>query len=289
MANETSPPSFKDMEYRVVGPLGTGAGSTILQIADRSRGGARFALKVVKRQDADDDIYIAQAQSEYDAARKLNHPAIAKIYDIRLKRTLFLKVTSVELLMELVDGKTLDEIETPTMPMLVTIFNHVADALVHMHRRGVYHGDLKPSNIMVSKEGKVKLIDFGTAWLKGQVKERIQGTPQYIAPESITDKIIDERTDIFNFGATMYRMFTGRYVNSNQLIKPHDPLKPKITPPIQINPSIPGTLNETILACIRPNPDKRPSGMFEVKHQLAAVAKYLGIEDAELKLDYEEE
>ncbi len=288
MSNATTPPKFSDVQYRVVGPLGTGAGSTILQIADRSRNGQRFALKVVKRQDSDDDIYIAQALTEFEAAKKLNHPSIARIYDSRVKRSLLLKVNSVELLMEFVDGKTLDEIEGPTLPLLVLVFNQVADALVHMHRRGVYHGDLKPSNIMVTKEGQVKLIDFGTACMKGQEKGRIQGTPQYIAPESVIEKVIDERTDIYNLGATMYRMFTGRYANTGPLPKPGEVNKTKLAAPIQINPNIPGTLNETILACLQPNPEKRPAGMFEVQHQLTAVAKYLGIQQVDLKLDDDE-
>ncbi len=285
MSNVSSPPKFSDMQYRVVGPLGNGAGSTILQIADRARNGMRFALKVVKRHDSDDDIYISQVLTEFEAAQKLNHPAIARIYDCRTKRSLLFKVVSVELVMELVDGKTLDEIEGPTMPMLVLIFNQVASAMVHMHRRGVFHGDLKPSNIMVTKDGQVKLIDFGTACLKGQEKGRIQGTPQYIAPESVIEKVIDERTDIYNLGATMYRMFTGRYANSGNLPKPGDITKNKLVAPIQLNANIPGTLNETILACLQSSPDKRPAGMFEVQHQLAAVAKYLGLEQVELKFD----
>jgi eukaryotic-like serine/threonine-protein kinase len=282
MSNATSTPKFSDVQYRVVGPLGTGAGSTILQIADRTRGGKKFALKVVKRQDSDDDIYITQAQSEYEAAQKLNHPSIARIYDCRIKRSLLFKVVSVELLMEYVDGKTLDEVEAPTMAQLVLIFNQVAEALVHMHRRGVYHGDLKPGNIMIAKDGKVKLIDFGTAWLKGEAKNRIQGTPQYMAPESATEKMVDERTDIYNFGATMYRMFTGRYANPGSTPRTGDNLKLKVPAPIQLNPNLPGTLNETILACIQMSPEKRPAGMFEVQQQLAAVAKYLGLEEVEL-------
>lgn len=287
MSNATNSPKFSDLQYRVVGPLGTGAGSTILQIADRTRGGKRFALKVVKRQDSDDDIYITQALAEYEAAKKLNHPAIARIYDCRIKRSLLLRVNSVELLIEFVDGKTLDEVEGATLPQLVLIFTQVADALVHMHRRGVYHGDLKPSNIMVTKEGKVKLIDFGTAWLKGQEKNRIQGTPQYIAPETVTEKIVDERTDIYNLGATMYRSFTGRHVNQGGAPRTGDNLKNKFVTPIQINPNIPGTLNETILACIQVSPERRPAGMFEVQHQLSAVAKYLGLEEVDLKIGEE--
>ncbi len=282
MSNEPGSPRLNEMEYRVVGPLGTGAGSTILQIADRGRGGQRFALKVVKRQDSDDDIYIAQAQVEYEAAQKLNHPAIARIYDCRLKRSMLFKVTGVELLMEYVDGKTLDEVEAPSLARLVLVFNQVADALVHMHRRGVYHGDLKPSNIMISKAGKVKMIDFGTARLKGQERNRIQGTPQYMAPEQWTEKVVDEKTDIYNLGATMYRSFTGRYANPTDGPRVGDTPKTKLAPPSQFNPKIPAALSETILDCLQIGPDRRPSGMFEVHQKLSEVAKYLGLEEVEL-------
>src|SRR5947209_4522166 len=106
MSKGTTAPKLSSMKYRVVSPLGTGAGSTILQISDKTAGGKRYALKIVKRQDADDDIYIAQAQLEYEVSQKLNHPAIVKIYDCRIKRSWF-KLSGVELLMEFVDGKTL--------------------------------------------------------------------------------------------------------------------------------------------------------------------------------------
>jgi serine/threonine-protein kinase len=285
MSNASDTPKLSEMQYRVVGPLGTGAGSTILQIADKTRGGKRFALKVVKRQDSDDDIYIAQAQTEFEAAKKLNHPVIAKIYDCRLKKSMLFKVTGVELLMEFVDGKTLDEIEAPMMPQLVQIFTQVASAMVHMHRRGVFHGDLKPSNIMLSKDGKVKLIDFGTAWLKGQEKNRIQGTPQYMAPEQMTEKVVDERTDIYNLGATMYRMFTGRYANPSSGLRVADNNKAKLATPIQVNPNIPTVLSETIMGCLQFSPERRPDGMFAVQQQLSAVAKYLGLEEVDLKVE----
>lgn len=281
MSKVSSTPKLSSMKYRIVNPLGTGAGSTILLISDKTAGGKRYALKVVKRQDADDDIYIAQARVEYEVSQKLNHPAIAKIYDCRVKRSWF-KVSGIELLMEYVEGKTLDEIEAPEMGQLVLVFNQVASAMSHMHRRGVYHGDLKPSNIMLSKSGQVKLIDFGTAWMRGQEKHRIQGTPQYMAPEQVSERVVDERTDIYNLGATMYRMFTGRFANVG-MPKTGDGGTRKLTPPIQINSKIPGTLNETIMACLEISPERRPAGMFEIKHQLAAVAKYMNLEEVDLK------
>ncbi len=210
MTRGSSTPSFSGMKYRVVNQLGTGAGSTILLISDKTAGGKRYALKVVRKQDADDEIYVQQALTEFEAAKKLNHPAISKVHDCRLKKAWF-KVKGVELLMEYVDGKTLDEIEAPQLGQLVLIFCQVVSALTHMHRRGVYHSDLKPGNIMLTKSGQVKLIDFGTAWVRGQEKNRVQGTPQYIAPEQASEKVVDEKTDIYNLGATMYRMFTGRF------------------------------------------------------------------------------
>jgi eukaryotic-like serine/threonine-protein kinase len=77
-------------------------------------------------------------------------------------------------------------------------------------------------------------------------------------------------------------MFTGRYANPGSTPRTGDNLKQKVPTPIQLNPNLPGTLNETILACLQISPERRPAGMFEVQHQLAAVAKYLGIEEVEL-------
>ena len=254
MTKVSSTPKFAGMKYRVVNQLGTGAGSTILLISDKTAGGKRYALKVVRKQDAEDEIYVQQALTEFEAAKKLNHPAIAKVFDCRLKKSWF-KVRGVELLMEFVEGKTLDEIEAPELGQLVLIFCQVASALTHMHRRGVYHGDLKPANIMLTKNGQVKLIDFGTAWVRGQDKNRIQGTPQYIAPEQATEKVVDEKTDIYNLGATMYRMFTGRFAQQG-ILKPGDDRK--LAPPIKINPRIPGALNELIIACLSLDPRSGP-------------------------------
>jgi serine/threonine-protein kinase len=188
--------------------------------------------------------------------------------------------------MEYVEGKTLDEIEAPQMGQLVLIFCHVASALTHMHRRGVYHGDLKPGNIMLNKTGQVKLIDFGTAWVRGQEKNRVQGTPQYIAPEQATDKVVNEKTDIYNFGATMYRMFTGRYPQQG-LPKPG--ADRKLIPPLQINSRIPGTLNELIIACLSLDPSKRPAGMFEIRDQMNAVARHMGLAEVDLRGAEEDE
>src|SRR3954451_15459174 len=279
MANVSSTPKFSGMKYRVVNELGEGAGSKIFLISDKTAGGKRYALKIVRKQEPEDEVYIQQAKTEFEASQKLNHPAIAKIYDFRQKKSWF-KVVGCELLMEHIDGKSLDEVQAPEVGQLVLIFCQVASALSHMHRRGVFHGDLKPHNIMLSKSGQIKLIDFGTAWLRGQDKSRVQGTPQFMAPEQVTEKEVNEKTDIYNLGATMYRMFTGRFVQQG-MPKPGD--ERRVTVPNKVNPRIPGPLNDLIVACIQTSPDKRPAGMFEVREQLGKIAKQMGLEEVDLK------
>jgi serine/threonine protein kinase len=229
-------PKFAGMKYRVVNTLGSGAGSTILLISDKTAGGKRYALKVVRKQEPEDEVYVQQALTEFEAAKKLNHPAIAKVFDCRMKKAWF-KIKGVELLLEYVDGKTLDEIEAPELNQLVLIFCQVSSALTHMHRRGVFHGDLKPSNIMLTKTGQVKLIDFGTAWVRGQEKNRIQGTPNFIAPEQANEKTVDEKTDIY----------------------------------------------ELIVSSLHIDPSKRPAGIFEMRDQLSAIAKQMGLAEVDLR------
>jgi eukaryotic-like serine/threonine-protein kinase len=289
MSSGNGAPKLSAMEYRVVKTLGTGAGSTILLISDTKLGG-RYALKVVKRQDADDDIYVAQALHEFDVAQMLGHPCLLKVYDSRTKRK-WLKVSGVELLMEYVDGKPLDEIACDSLGQLVLCFVKIASAMVHMHRRGVYHGDLKPGNILLSRAGEVKVIDFGTAWIKGQDKNRVQGTPQYMAPEQAVEKTVDEKTDIYNFGATMYRLVTKEYANLGIPGVGDGGLSgrnKKVKAPIEFDHDIPGTLNETIMACLANRPERRPAGMFEIQHQLEAVARYMGLGEDDLKGSHED-
>ncbi len=285
MPTVSESPKFSGMKYRVVNTLGTGAGSTILLISDKTAGGKRYALKVVRKQEPEDEVFVQQALTEFEAAKKLNHPAIAKVYDCRMKKAWF-KVKGVELLLEYVDGKTLDEIEAPEIGQIVLIFCQVSSALTHMHRRGVFHGDLKPANIMLTKTGQVKLIDFGTAWVRGQEKNRIQGTPNFIAPEQANEKTVDEKTDIYNLGATMYRMFTGRFAQQG-MPKPGDDRK--LVPPMKINTRIIQPLNDLIVASLSIDPSKRPNSMFEIRDQLSAIAKKMGLTEVDLRGADEEE
>jgi serine/threonine-protein kinase len=277
MTGTLGAPSLAKTQFKRVRAIGQGAGSVIYLVTEESSGKS-FALKVINRESADEDIYVRQATHEFAVARMLSHPNILKIHDCRTTRKWF-KTTGVELLMEYVDGRVLDDLRDPPLSQLVLIFCKVADGLAHMHRRGVYHGDVKPGNIMLSLSGAVKIIDFGTAWIKGQDKGRVQGTPHYMAPEQGRQKIVDERTDLYNFGATMYRLVTGEYANLGiPGLDDGRTGRSRLQTPMSLNDQVPGTLSECIMRCLAANPDKRPAGVFEVKNQLEAVARYLGVE-----------
>ena len=242
-------------EFQILGTLGHGAHSTILHIR-RSADGTQYALKVVPLETAEDHKFLEQAQHEIKVAGMLSHPALIKVYALETPRDWLFRVKKAHMLLEYVNGKTLDTVKGLSIPRLVQVFERIAAGLVHMHRRRVCHADLKPNNLMLSRTAEVKIIDYGLAWVKGQVKNRVQGTPEYMAPEQGRDHIVNERTDIYNFGATMYRLLTWRLPPSTvsvadavpidktmfrSLLKPVKELKPDApTGPVRLDPSLPG-------------------------------------------------
>src|SRR5580765_5336537 len=196
-------------KYQVLGTLGSGAHSTILHI-HRSADGKQYALKVVPLENKNEHKFLEQAQHEIKVAGMLGHPNLIKVYALETERDWLFRVKKAYMLLEYVNGKTLDTMKNLTLPRLVQVFEKIAEGLVHMHRRGVFHADLKPNNLMLSRTGEVKIIDYGLAWIKGQPKGRVQGTPEYMAPEQARHTVVNERTDIYSFGATMYRLVTWR-------------------------------------------------------------------------------
>src|SRR5262249_20861946 len=153
-------------------------------------------------------------------------------------------------------GATLDTLPRLSIPRLVQVFVQIAAGLVHMHRRGVYHADLKPNNIMLSRTGEVKIIDYGLAWIKGENKRRVQGTPEYMAPEQAKPGFVNERTDIYNFGAAMYRLVTWRLPPSSAVkndLPMDEKIQARLLKPVQeYNGQAPPALCDLIHSCLEP-------------------------------------
>jgi serine/threonine-protein kinase len=143
------------------------------------------------------------------------------------------------------------------------IMRKLAAGLHALHDAGYVHADMKPNNVILGKAGVVKIIDFGQSCPIGHRKERIQGTPDYIAPEQVRRMPLDRTTDVFNLGATMYWVLTDRSYptrirqtvrkGSIDIVGADEALTPK-----EINGRIPAALSQLVMDCCRENPAERP-------------------------------
>jgi eukaryotic-like serine/threonine-protein kinase len=266
----------KLLQYDVLDRIGEGAKSTIYAVIDPATR-KTFALKHVVRKEDKDIRYVEQMEQEFEVGKNLNHPVLRKTYDLKINKTLLLRVTEAFLIMELVTGKTLDQDLPRSLLDILDIFIQVADGIRAMHQAGYVHCDIKPINILRGDHG-IKLIDFGQSARVGTVKERIQGTPDYIAPEQVVRRPVMPQTDVFNLGASLYWALTGRTIptlytvnkqGDNSLLA-HE----LIQTPLELNPTVPPMLSKLIMECIATSPSKRPANMDEVIQRLE-LAKHI--------------
>lgn len=248
--------------YTVVSRLGSGAKSTIYAVKDEH--GDLFALKHVVRNSPSDDRFIEQAVTEHETASQFNHPNVRQSLKLIRQRAL-IRVREIHLLLEYIDGQALSEIRELPPAQLCQVFIEVARGLNAVHKAGYVHADIKPSNIIVTDTG-VKIIDFGQSCTTGTIKPRVQGTPDYIAPEQVMKMRITPRTDIFNLGASLYYSLTGRPIPT--LVQRSTvgslAMESRFIPPQEINPQTPPALSSLISSCIETEPPSRPPNMEAV-------------------------
>jgi serine/threonine-protein kinase len=266
--------------YEVLATLGHGARSTIYAVKDRD--GQVYALKHVVKQNAADQWFLDQAILEHEVASRFAHPALRQSFKI-IRRRRLMRVSEIFVLMEMVDGVTLEDFRSKRVPELTRMCLEVASGLQEMHDGGYVHADIKPNNVMVTEGRHVKIIDFGQSCPIGTIKERIQGTPDYIAPEQVLRRRITPRTDVFNLGATMYWLFTGRHVPT--LIPKGRAgvdfkTDKKVIAPRELNEHVPPALSGLILQCVEPSPLERPETMLRVEDRLRLVIAQLERDEA---------
>lgn len=258
--------------YNVIDPIGEGAGSTIFLVAD-PKTNQLFALKhVIRRQDKD-LRFIEQLRKEWDITRQFTHPGLRKGIKVNIRRKLF-RITEAALVLEFFDGNTLEKQASKSLAETVGIFQQTALALHALHVLGYVHCDLKPNNILTNTAGQVKVIDFGQAARIGSFKERIQGTPDFIAPEQVQRRQMTARTDIFNFGATLYWAISRHRIPTLYNVGKKDRhllTDDQIAGPRTLDPSIPQNLSDLVKECIRMDPLKRPRDMMTLAKALEEI------------------
>jgi serine/threonine protein kinase len=261
--------------YEVVSRLGEGAGSVLYVVCDPESGQLN-ALKHVVRKEDKDIRYLEQLENEFNVSKQFRHPGLRKAVDLKQKRRLMAGVVEAALVMELVDGTPLDDLPLQPMPKLLDIFTQVAQAIAGLHYVRYVHCDLKPSNVLICPDGKVKVIDFGQAAKFGTVKERVQGTPDFIAPEQVRCKAVDPTTDVFCLGATMYWALTGRRMPTLFTVHKSDRnvVREQLFPsPRELNDQVPDPLSKLTMWCVKISRGARPADMHMVVAGLAKVAE----------------
>jgi len=252
-------------QYRILSKLGAG-GMGVVYLAQDARLERRVALKVLPTEFARDEERVARFEREARAVAALSHPGIAVLYEIgEVDGILYLA-------MEYVEGSSLQEqlaLGTLSSSRVIDYAVQIADALDHAHRRGILHRDIKPANIMVTLDGRVKLLDFGLAKLLERDDETRSaltapgtwmGTLQYCAPEVLRGREADRRSDLYSLGIVLYQMSCGRlpFEGLDGQVLVSAILSGQPQPVKNHNPVIGTALERFIMRSIAVDPDQRP-------------------------------
>jgi serine/threonine-protein kinase len=265
--------------YKILGRLGAGAMAVVYKARQLSLNRI-VAIKVLPKRFTENPEYVERFYKEGQAAGKLNHPNIVQAFDVGESGGYHYFI------MEYVEGKTIaDDLSAGKVfdeHEALEIIIQVAHALAHAHARGLIHRDVKPKNIMIGKDGSVKLADMGLARETADIEAaqteagKAYGTPYYISPEQIRGKVdIDGRADIYGLGATFYHMVTGRVPfmaeDSAEVMRKH--LKEPLVPPDHINTSLSAGVSEVIEIMMAKRRENRYKNVEELLMDLEALRK----------------
>ncbi len=244
--------------YEVLSKVGAGGMADVYKGRDRMLN-RYVAIKVLKKEYKEDENFVRKFRSEAQAAAGLIHPNIVNVYDVGEDRGLYYMV------MELVEGITLKEyIEKKgrlSHKEVISIAIQMCTGVGIAHAADIIHRDIKPQNIIISKDGKVKVTDFGIAkaTTSNTVSSNAMGSVHYTSPEQARGGFSDQRSDIYSVGITLYEMVTGEvpFDGESTVSVAIKHLQEEITPPSELVPDIPYSLERIILKCTQKNSERR--------------------------------
>ena len=251
--------------YEILGKVGAGGMSDVYKAKDLTLG--RFvAIKVLKAEFSEDINFVTKFRSEAQAAAGLEHPNIVNIYDVGSENGLHYIV------MEYVEGITLKTyIEKKgqlSFKEAVSIAIQVGRGIEAAHNKNIVHRDIKPQNIMISTEGKVKVTDFGIARAatSNTISSDVMGSVHYSSPEQARNGFVDGKSDIYSLGITMFEMLTGRvpFNGETTVAIAIKHIQEEMPSPKEFVPEIPSSVASIVLKCCQKSPDRRYQNMAEL-------------------------
>lgn len=251
--------------YEILGKVGAGGMSDVYKAKDLTLG--RFvAIKVLKQEFSEDINFVTKFRTEAQSAAGLEHPNIVNIYDVGSEKGMHFIV------MEYVEGITLKTyIEKKgqlSFKEAVSIAIQVGRGIEAAHNKGIIHRDIKPQNIIISTEGKVKVTDFGIARAASSntISSDVMGSVHYSSPEQARNGFVDGKSDIYSLGIVMYEMVTGRvpFDGDTTVAVAIQHLQEEMVTPSAYAPNLPVSMEKIILKCTQKNPDRRYESMTAV-------------------------
>lgn len=259
--------------YEIVSKIGTGGMADVYKAMDHKLN--RFvAVKVLKPEFREDATFVKKFRSEAQAAAGLTHPNIVNVFDVGDDEGVYYIV------MELIEGITLKEYISKKGKLSVkeatSIAIQVSMGLEAAHSHGIVHRDVKPQNIIISIDGKVKVTDFGIARAASSntISSNVMGSVHYSSPEQVRGGYSDEKSDIYSLGITLYEMVTGRvpFDGDTTVAIAIKHLQEEMVPPSVYSPDLPYSLEQIIMKCTQKSVDRRYNKMEDViedlKHSL---------------------
>lgn len=253
---------FIDDRYEIVGKIGAGGMSDVYKAKDHTLG--RFvAIKVLKQEFSEDVNFVTKFRTEAQSAAGLEHPNIVNIYDVGSQEGMYY------IIMEYVEGITLKTyIEKKgqlTYKEALSIAIQVGRGIQAAHAKNIVHRDIKPQNIIISTDGKVKVTDFGIARAVSEntIHSDVMGSVHYASPEQARNGYVSNRSDIYSLGIVMYEMVTGRvpFDGDSTVAVAIQHLQDEMDPPSKYAPNLPISLEKIIQKCTQKSPDRRYDSM----------------------------
>ena len=266
------PGSYLINRYEIIMKIGSGGMADVYKAKDHVLN-RLVAIKVLKQEYSTDATFVKKFRVEAQSAAGLSHPNIVNVYDVGEDDGVYFIV------MELVQGITLknyiDMKGKLDIREALNISVQIASGLSAAHENRIIHRDIKPQNIIMSRDGKVKVTDFGIAEVEDSTTgtTTAPGTVHYISPEQARGGYSDERSDIYSLGITMYEMVTGRvpFEGETNVAVALMHIQSEITPPRQLEPSIPVSFEKIILKCTQKKPERRYASARELIADLRKV------------------
>lgn len=257
-----------DNRYKIISKIGVGGMADVFKGEDTLLG-RPVAVKILHSNFAGDDDFVARFKREAQAAGKLSHPNIVSMYDVGFDQGYHYIV------MEYIEGETLKEYitrhERISIDNAVKFTIAIAEGLEHAHAMGIVHCDIKPHNVLITKQGRIKVTDFGIARAMNagttmMYTNSIMGSAHYLSPEQASGKPVNGSTDIYSLGAVLYEMLTGRvpYEGETPISVALKHVRERLIPPTRYNPSIPTLLEAAVIKALAKRPEERFSNITEM-------------------------